>query len=253
MTILKLADGSQFNLTTAGFSYADSDKRTIGLELLTNQTLDEVITAFGDKSKTSKMTVSLSDDVDGPTYEGYTELANSYAVKKDVQGYSNKISITLSMPEVVIDNEDVLVAVNYAVDNIPNDLALDCRSIFENWDEIANGTEIKQGKRLNYNGGLWKCARTHNKQSDWYPGAEGTLFEQLDAEEHAGTQEDPIPVPDSVTTSGFTYVYGKYYQEGSDIYLCQRGSVEDPESMYGQEVKLNYAPSALIGHYFVKV
>lgn len=36
MTILKLADGSEYQLTTAGFSYADADKRTIGLELLTN-------------------------------------------------------------------------------------------------------------------------------------------------------------------------------------------------------------------------
>lgn len=81
MTILKLADGSQYNLTTAGFSYVDADKRTIGLELLTNQTLDEVITAFGDKSKTSKMTVSLGDDADGPTYEGYTALTNQYKVK----------------------------------------------------------------------------------------------------------------------------------------------------------------------------
>ena len=170
-----------------------------------------------------------------------------------MQGYSNKISIKLSTPETVIDNEELSVAITYASANIPDELALECKSIFDNWEDLAEGTEIKQGKRLNYNGGLWKCARTHNKQSDWYPGAEGTLFEQLDAEEHAGTQEDPIPVPDSVTTSGFTYVYGKYYQEDSDIYLCQRGSVEDPESMYGQEVKLNYAPSALIGHYFVKV
>ena len=243
MSKLQLADGSQYNLTTAGFSYADAEKRTIGFELLTNQTLDEIITAFGDKSKTSKMTISLDDSVDGPTYEGYTELANSYAVKKDVQGYSNKISIKLSTPETDINNEELSVAITYASENIPDELAIECKSIFDNWEDLAEGTEIKQGKRLNYNGGLWKCAKTHNKQSDWYPGAE----------EHAGTQEDPIPVPDSVTTSGFTYVYGKYYQEDSDIYLCQRGSVEDPESMYGQEVKLNYAPSALIGHYFVKI
>lgn len=40
MTILKMADGSEYQLTTAGFSYADSEKRTIGFELLTNQTLD---------------------------------------------------------------------------------------------------------------------------------------------------------------------------------------------------------------------
>lgn len=253
MTILKLADGSQYNLTTAGFSYVDADKRTIGLELLTNQTLDEVITAFGDKSKTSKMTVSLGDDADGPTYEGYTALTNQYKVKRDVQGFENKITLSLSLPDVVVESVDLNYAVTYASENMPDEDALLYRSLFDNWEDIPNGKEIKEGKRLNYNGGLWKCAKTHNKQSDWYPGAEGTLFEQLDAEEHAGTQEDPIPVPDSVTTSGFTYVYGKYYQEGSDIYLCQRGSVEDPESMYGQEVKLNYAPSALIGHYFVKI
>ena len=42
MTILKLADGSQYNLTTAGFYYADSDKKTIGLELI-KYTLPSII------------------------------------------------------------------------------------------------------------------------------------------------------------------------------------------------------------------
>ena len=246
MTILKLADGSEYQLTTAGFSYADAEKRAIGFELLTNQTLDEIITAFSDKTKTSKMTVSLDDSVDGPTYEGYTELANGYTVKKDVQGFSNKISIKLSTPETVIDNEELSVAISYASENIPDELALECRSIFDNWEDLADGTEIKQGKRLNYNGGLWKCAKTHNKQSDWYPGADPTLFEQLDAEEHAGTIEDPIPVPDSVTTSGFTYIVGKYYQEGETLYQCKREGMSD-----GEECKLFFAPSALIDQYFV--
>ena len=241
MTKLTLADGSQFNLTTAGFSYADSEKRTIGLELLTNQTLDEIITAFSDKTKTSKMTISLDDSVDGPTYEGYTELANSYAVKKDVQGFSNKISVKLSTPETVIDNEELSVAITYASENIPDELALDCKSIFDNWEDLADGVEIKQGKRLNYNSGLWKCAKTHNKQSDRYPGAEGTLFEQLDAEE--------IPVPDTVSTSGFTYIVGKYYlSSDGKTYQCKRQGMSD-----GEECKLYYDPSALIDQYFVEV
>lgn len=76
-----------------------------------------------------------------------------------------------------------------------------------------------------------------------------TLWEQI-VEDHEGTLEDPIPVPDSVTTSGFTYVYGKYYIEGENIYLCKRGGVENPEEMYGQEETLYYGPAAMVGQYF---
>ena len=87
-------------------------------------------------------------------------------------------------------------------------------------------------------------------EADWYPGADPTLWTEI-VEGHAGTLEDPIPVPDSVTTSGFEYEYGKYYQEDDTVYLCKRGGVEDPESMYGQKEKLYFPPSALIGQYFV--
>ena len=52
-----------------------------------------------------------------------------------------------------------------------------------------------------------------------------TLFEQLDKDDHEGTLEDPIPVPESVTTSGFTYIYGKYYSWQDKLYLCKRGGV----------------------------
>ncbi len=186
--------------------------------------------------------ISYGDD----TYTGYTE------VKKfgfEIDNEDRLIyQITLEqLPESPI-TDDQGYAIQYAIENMPDSDALNCRSIFGNWEDIQDGSEIKQGERLNYNGGLWKCAKTHNKQSDWYPGADPTLFEQLDADEHAGTLEDPIPVPDSVTTSGFTYIVGKYYLEGSDTYKCVRDGMED-----GQECKLSYPPSALIGHYFVKV
>ena len=68
--------------------------------------------------------------------------------------------------------------------------------------------------------------------------------------EHAGTQEDPIPVPDTVTTAGMEYEYSKYYQEGETVYLCKRGGIEDPESMYGKKEKLYFPPSAMIGQNF---
>ena len=235
MTILKLADGSQFNLTTAGFSYADADKRTIGLELLTNQTLDEVITAFSDKTKTSKMTVSLDDSVDGPTYEGYTELANSYAVKKDVQGFSNKISIKLSTPETVIDNEELQTAINYTVANIPDQEALDCISIFPEWESYI-GKSMPEGVRTQYGGKLYKSRQEiPTVLANQPPGIETAALYVVIDQEHEGTLEDPIPYDQMMEVSA-----GKYYIEDEIIYKCIRDS--------GQPL---YATCAsLVGNYF---
>lgn len=235
MTILKLADGSQYNLTTAGFSYADSEKRTIGIELLTNQTLDEVITAFGDKTKTSKMTVSLDSDVDGPTYEGYTELANSYAVKKDVQGYSNKISIKLSIPENVIDNEELQTAISYTVANIPDQEALDCISIFPEWESYI-GKSMPEGVRTQYEGKLYKSRQEiPTVLANQPPGIETAALYVVIDQEHEGTLEDPIPYDQMMEVFN-----GKYYLEDEIIYKCIRDS--------GQPL---YATCAsLVGNYF---
>lgn len=235
MTILKLADGSQYNLTTAGFSYADADKRTIGFELLTNQTLDEVITVFGDKSKTSKMTISLDDSVDGPTYEGYTELANSYAVKKDVQGYSNKISIKLSTPETVIDNEKLQTAISYTVANIPDQEALDCISIFPKWESYI-GKSMPEGVRTQYEGKLYKSRQEiPTVLANQPPGIETAALYVVIDQEHAGTLEDPIPYDQMMEVFA-----GKYYLEDGIIYECIRDS--------GQPL---YATCAsLVGNYF---
>ena len=65
-------------------------------------------------------------------------------------------------------------------------------------------------------------------------------------EGHEGTKDDPIPVPDSVTTSGFEYEYGKYYLENGAIYLAKREGKKD-----GEKEILYFAPSSLVGLYFV--
>lgn len=219
MTILKLADGSQFNLTTAGFSYADSDKRTIGLELLTNKTLDDVITDFSDGSKTSKITISLDDGVDEPTYEGYTELANSYSVKKDVQGYSNKISIKLSIPETVIDNEELQAAISYTVANIPDQEALDCISIFPEWESYI-GKSMPEGVRTQYEGKLYKSRQEiPTVLANQPPGIETAALYVVIDQEHAGTLEDPIPYDQMMEVFA-----GKYYIEEGIVYICNRDS-----------------------------
>lgn len=185
------------------------------------------------------------------TYEGYT-IVKAFNMRI---GDDEKTVYQITLEKLPEDpfTDDQEFALKYAVDNMPDEDALEHKSLFANWEDIEDGVWIPEGERLNFYDKLWKCAKGHNKSFDYWPGKDPTLFEQLDKDEHKGTLEDPIPVPDSVTTSGFTCIYGKYYSWQDVIYLCKRGGVANPEELYGQEVKLNYAPDALIGTYFVTV
>lgn len=204
--------------------------------------MDTIVEAFRDCTS-----FSYADT----TYDGYT-IVKAFNMRV---GDDEKTVYQITLEKVPEDpfTDDQEFALKYAVDNMPDEDALEHKILFANWEDIEDGVWIPEGQRLNYNDKLWKCAKGHNKSFDYWPGKDPTLFEQLDKDEHEGTIDDPIPVPESVTTSGFTYIYGKYYSWNGATYLCKRGSVPNPEEMYGQEVKLTYAPDALIGHYFVTV
>lgn len=117
------------------------------------------------------------------------------------------------------------------------------------WDDIPEGTEIKEGERLRHpkvDPILWKCIKTHNKQTNWAPSIHTASLWTAINEEHAGTLEDPIPVPEQLTS--FEYEWGKYYLEDGTKYLCNRQGGKP-----GDKYTLAYKPSALIGHYFAVV
>lgn len=129
--------------------------------------------------------------------------------------------------------------------------ALQVKNLYNAWEKDVIGyvysMDNSDDKRRTYDNRLWNLQKDHNKQEDWYPGADPTLWMEV-IEGHEGTLEDPIPVPDSVTTSGFEYEYGKYYAEGEQIYLAKRDGKHD-----GEKEKLFFAPSALVGSYFEKI
>lgn len=128
---------------------------------------------------------------------------------------------------------------------LPDEEAVKIPLCYDSWNSFSNGYTFKVDTRLEYNGNLWKVKKEHKKQVDWYPGADPTLFIQLDKDEHEGTLEDPIPVPDSVTTSGFEYVKGKYYLEDGLKYKMIRDGMKD-----GETITLYYPPSQLLTSYF---
>ena len=141
----------------------------------------------------------------------------------------------------------VLVA-QIQAQSLPDDQAVAVKAIYPAWspDSVQYAVDYK----VLHEDILYKCISAHTSQADRAPGAAPPLWTAVETGEHAGTLEDPIPVPDTVQTAGMEYEYGKYYQEGETVYLCKRGGIEDPESMYGKKETLYFPPSAMIGQFF---
>lgn len=169
-------------------------------------------------------------------------------IKKDIEGGGTGVDQALITASVVVARANAQA--------LPDVQALEAKVLYDTFDDLvkAKYTADKQGFKFRDGDDLYKTAQDNVAFQAQYRPGQGTesLYTHID-EAHAGTVDDPIPVPDSVTTSGFDYVYGKYYSEGGAVYLCQRQGIQNPESMYGQTEKLYFAPSALVGQYFVQI
>lgn len=198
----------------------------------------------------------LLDYIDGLTSK---EAVNSVEYGDELTGkylekYNEKVSNTQSYIEKVISGKKAVVDQAKIASLTNTDAqAVEVKGLYKDWEDDPDGyaydVQNQKDKRRNFGGFLWNLNKNHQKQKDRFPGAEPTLWTQL-VEGYEGSYSDPIPVPDSVNVSGFEYEYGKYYIENELVYLCKRGGVLNPESMYGQKEKLYFKPSALIGQYF---
>lgn len=198
----------------------------------------------------------LLDYIDGLTSK---EAVNSVEYGDELTGkylekYNEKVSNTQSYIEKVISGKKAVVDQAKIASLTNTDAqAVEVKGLYADWEDDPDGyaydVQNQKDKRRNFGGFLWNLNKNHQKQKDRFPGAETTLWTQL-VEGYEGSYSDPIPVPDSVNVSGFEYEYGKYYIENELVYLCKRGGVLNPESMYGQKEKLYFKPSALIGQYF---
>ena len=130
--------------------------------------------------------------------------------------------------------------------DVTDEQAVTFKGMYPKWEDII-GQTVKQDFKFLYEDTLYKTIQEKTMiQAQYLPG-QGTsaIYTQIN-ESAAGTKDNPIPVPEDVTTNAFTYIIGKYYIEDGVIYKCYRqGELE------GIEHSFTYKPSQLLNQYFV--
>ena len=103
--------------------------------------------------------------------------------------------------------------------DLSDEQALAVKDLFPTWDDcVKKGKELPADFKLTDGGKLYKVLQAHTPQSDWKPSGTPSLYGLVSvtpAEEHAGTQEDPIPYVQMMLLE-----QGKYYTQDGILYLC---------------------------------
>lgn len=211
------------------------------LKILTLESPETLRQYFSDPFKTRKMTVQERGQTIAE-YEGYTQLYQIAWSSGNIYTVTMYKQETLPEVQAEVQAATVMVA-QIQAQSLTDEQALTVKAIYPAWspDNVQYAVDFK----VLHEDTLYKCISAHTSQSDWAPGAAPSLWTAIESGEHAGTQEDPIPVPETVTTAGMEYEKGKYYSEGGKVYLMDREGMED-----GEKITLYFAPSALVGQYF---
>lgn len=161
------------------------------------------------------------------------------SVEMSISSVKNDVK---NVQDAVIDVESFQSLVHILCDSLTDTQALTCKKLYDTWESIPEGQELKEGKRLLYekNNTLYKVKETHNKQSTWNPVDAPNQFTAIEPD-HAGTLEDPIPAHVNMK-----YYKDKYYIENGVIYLCN-------SELATNGLLLQYTPSQTVGVYFQKI
>nr|DAE43795.1 MAG TPA: hypothetical protein [Caudoviricetes sp.] len=116
--------------------------------------------------------------------------------------------------------------------SLSNKEALEVKEFYPVWS--ADSVEVKKGERYQCDNLLWEVVQSHTTQESWKPCLETASLWKVVDEEHAGTQEDPIPY-----NPPMEIFKDKYYTQNEVLYKCTRNS----------EIPLSHDLSALVGTY----
>lgn len=113
--------------------------------------------------------------------------------------------------------------------------ALQVKDRYPEWEV---GIDVVKGHKYQCDGDLWEVLQGHKTQENWKPSLEtASLWKRID-EEHAGTEDDPIPYAPPMEI-----FKDKFYTQNGVKYKCTRDS--------GQPLSHNL--SDLVGLYVEKV
>ena len=99
--------------------------------------------------------------------------------------------------------------------------ALQVKDRYPEWE---TGINVKTGERYRVEDVLWECVKDHLTQDNWKPStATLSLWKIVDAEEHSGTIEDPIPYKQNMALE-----FNKYYTQDGVLYLCIQAMTPGP-------------------------
>ena len=163
-------------------------------------------------------TVSISTAADVQKWREVTEEEKEKMLQQgtifDIEQFSGEY----------LDKVDTLLATIPARINeklLPAADALKHQNYYPEWgDENAPmGKEVDTGFRMNHDGMLYEAIQPHALQADWIPSTGTESLYKVVQEEHAGTQDDPIPYAGNMELEE-----GKYYTQDNVTYLCTRST-----------------------------
>lgn len=197
---------------------------------------------FEDPVKTRKIQVKERGQVIAE-YEGYTQFYRTEEYTGQIYGVINYRPERTPEAQAEVQQAAVLVA-QIQAQALTDEQAVQVKAIYPVWS--PDGVHYPVDYKVLHGGVLYKSMQDHTSQADWVPGAAPSLWAAVDSGQHAGTQEDPIPVPDTVETAGLEYERGKYYQEGDTVYHMIWPGIQE-----GETVVLYFPPSKLEGYFEV--
>ena len=212
------------------------------LRILSLESPETLRQCFEDPLKTKRIIIQERGQTIA-TYDDYTTL---YRIEWSPGGiYTVVMYKPERTPEVQAEVQQAAVLVaQLQAQALTDAQAITVKAIYPAWS--PDGVQYPVDYKVVHNDVLYKCLQEHTSQASWAPGVAPSLWTAVATGEDAGMLEDPIPVPETVTTAGFEYEKGKYYSEGGTVYLMDRQGMD-----VGDKITLYFAPSALVGQYFV--
>ena len=88
--------------------------------------------------------------------------------------------------------------------------------LFDSW---TADTEYSMGKRLRYDGRLYRVRQAHTSQAQYPPTIVPALYEEVAEQGQGDTPGNPIPY-----NNNMELIEGKYYAQYDVVYICFRST-----------------------------